>query len=253
MAFNARQLQSIIDLIRRDPEARRQLLSALELDRLLDIPDRMQKLDATLTRLSEIVTDLAAAHRLAEERLNRLEERMGRVETALEKLTASHITLDASVQKISSWQIGEDGRRKGEQYERHAQLRAHNTFHGGFGGGLHNPIVYQQMIELLDRVAQNGHIISDEADPLLADLLWWKGDRYALAEISIVVDRLDVTRAIHRAATLRQAGVDVLAVVLGDEWVAEDTLLLAREEGAAWKVGNDLSMNLIDFRKLPTA
>lgn len=250
MAFNARQLQAIIELVRRDPEARRQLLSALEMDRLLEIPSRMDRLEATVSHLAEIVADLAASQRRAEERLGQVEEHLGRIEAALEKLTVSHVALDASVGKISLWQMGEDGRRKGGQDERRIQRRAHHLFYGGNGGGLHYEGVYRHLIDLLDRIPRNGHIVSEEADPLLSDLLWWKGDRYALAEISVKVDRLDVLRAAQRAATLRQGGVNVLAVVLGDEWTADETLLLARDEGVAWKVGDDLSPELLAYRQI---
>ncbi len=53
---------------------------------------------------------------------------------------------------------------------------------------------------------------------MLADLIWWKGNRYA------AVDRLDVLAAAQRARTLRAEGSDALGVVIGDEWLAESRL-----------------------------
>ncbi|OUC08494.1 hypothetical protein RY27_08630 [Litorilinea aerophila] len=60
-------------------------------------------------------------------------------------------------------------------------------------------------------------------------------------------------RAARRAETLRRAGVNALGVVIGEEWVAEDTAALGREKGVAWKIGRDLSQDLLAFRHAGTS
>ena len=67
-----------------------------------------------------------------------------------------------------------------------------------------------------------------EEDPFLADLLWWKGEQVAVVEVSVQVDGEDVARAGRRADTLRQAGAQALAVVIGEAWAPE-----AREQALA--------------------
>jgi hypothetical protein len=47
-----------------------------------------------------------------------------------------------------------------------------------------------------------GEVLAPEDDPLLADLVWWKGERVAVVEVSLVVDDDDVARAHRRASTV---------------------------------------------------
>jgi hypothetical protein len=84
-------------------------------------------------------------------------------------------------------------------------------------------------------------------------VIWWKDDHYAVVEVSLCVDRLDVLRAARRAETLRQSGVEALGVVIGEEWIADDTEFLAREHSVAWKVGASISPELVAFRRSPGA
>jgi hypothetical protein len=179
--------------------------------------------------------------------LEGVEERLTRLEQIVEQLVISQRLLHDEVQKVVRWQIGEDGRRKGEQYERSVELRAARLLGGGAGGGFQRDLVYDR-VNLLTARLPDMLELPDESDPMLADLIWWKGDRYAVVEVSVRVDRLDVIRAAQRTETLRRAGVDAIGVVLGEEWVAGDTRDLAQEKRVAWKVGSDLSESLRAFR-----
>jgi hypothetical protein len=93
-------------------------------------------------------------------------------------------------------------------------------------------------------------ILPTEADPSLADLLWWKGDRLAIVEISLQVNGEDVHRATQRARTLRRAGAQAVAVVIGDAWATLDTQERARALGVEWKMGDDLSEGFMTLRRL---
>ncbi|MBX2998592.1 MAG: hypothetical protein KF893_08795 [Caldilineaceae bacterium] len=294
MALTPSQLQSIIDLVRRDPEARRQLQAALQMDSLLALPSRVDRLDEKLERVAEMLAELTAAHlraearlegveeRLAraEARLEGVEERLARVETRLEgveerlaraearlegveerltrleqtvqKLADAQMAMHETVQRIERWQFGDEGRRKGEQYQRKVELQSLGLLGEGQGGGLARDRVFERVNELLARLPDLDSL-DDENDPTLADIIWWKGDYYAVVEVSLRVDRLDVLRAARRAETLRQSGVDTLGVVIGEEWITDDTEFLARENGVAWKVGSSISPTLVTFRQKTTS
>jgi hypothetical protein len=87
-------------------------------------------------------------------------------------------------------------------------------------------------------------------DPFLADLLWWKDEQVAVVEISIQVNGDDVARAARRSATLRQAGAQALAVVIGEQWAISDARERAQARQVEWKVGSDLSDGFLTFRRL---
>jgi hypothetical protein len=94
-------------------------------------------------------------------------------------------------------------------------------------------------------------ILPSEADPSLADLLWWKGERLVIVEVSLQVNGEDVNRARQRAETLRRGGAQAMAVVIGDDWATLDTQERARVLGVDWKVGADLSEGFLALRRLP--
>lgn len=242
MALTQFELQSIIQLIRRDPEVRRQFQDALQLDGLLELPTRMDRVEAALEKLAE-------SQRRSEERLNSLEEAVTRL---IESQLRSEVVLQEvkkGVESLIGWRKGEEGRRNGEQYERTVERRAPSLLGGGMGGGTQRDVVYGRVQQLLATLYTEDDLPS-EADPMLADIIWWKADRYIVAEVSIRVDRLDVLRASQRAQSLRKAGVAATGVVIGDEWLAEDTLALAEEEAVEWKVGNAYSPGLIEYRRI---
>lgn len=269
MALSQIELQSIIQLIRRDPEVRRQFQDALQLDGLLELPTRMDRVEVALEkvaeaqrrsegrldRLEKAVSQLIEAQRRSEERLSRVEERLGRLELAVAQLAEAQLRSEVVLQEVkkgveslAGWRRGEEGRRNGEQYERTIERRAPSLLGGGMGGGTQRDTVYNRVQQLLAALYAEDDL-APEADPMLADIIWWKADRYIVAEVSIRIDRLDVLRASQRAQSLRKAGVAATGVVIGDEWLAEDTLALAEEEAVEWKVGNAYSAGLIAYRR----
>ncbi len=242
MALTQFEVQSIIQLIRRDPEVRRQFQDALQLDGLLQLPTRMDRVEAALEKLAE-------SQRHSEERLNRLEEAVARL---IESQLRSEVVLQEvkkGVESLAGWRRGEDGRRNGEEYERTIERRAPSLLGGGMGGGTQRDVVYSRVQQLLATFYAEDDL-APEADPMLADIIWWKADRYIVAEVSIRVDRLDVLRASQRAQSLRKVGVAATGVVIGDEWLADDTLALAQAEAVEWKVGNAYSPGLVEYRRI---
>ncbi len=137
-----------------------------------------------------------------------------------------------------------------ELYERQVVARAPILFYGGSGGGMGEPHIRQQLGRWLAALYRQGIDIDEQDDPSLADLIWWKGDRVMVTEISLKVDAQDVQRAAARARTLRQVGINATPTVIGREWATPDTQALAQQEGVEWMVGGGLSQGFLEFRRI---
>jgi hypothetical protein len=213
-------------------------------ERIGRLEGRMDGVESALQRLTE-------AQLRTEERIGRLEGRMDGVESALQRLTEAQLRTEEELRSLASWQRGESGRRDGERYERETIRRALALFNGGQGGGPDQPWVQQRLMEQLGSHMAWG-LLEPEEDPLLADVLWWKGEQLAVVEISLQVNGQDVARAARRATTLRQAGPQTLAVVVGEDWATPDSRDRALTQQVEWKVGSDLSEGLLAFRRAPS-
>src|SRR5215475_4759792 len=217
---------------------------------------RMEQVEARLVRLAE-------AQARTEARVERLEIRMEQVEATLVRLAEAQARteeqlvrqgvqiehLTEQVQALVSWQRGEAGRREGERYERDVVRRALVLFNGGQGGAPDQPEVQRRVRVLLQSLLAED-ILAAEADPTLADLLWWKGDRVAVVEIAMQVNGENVRRAVQRAKTLQQESAQAMAMVIGESWATPDTRERARTLGIDWKISTDLSEGFLGFRRL---
>jgi hypothetical protein len=238
---------------------------------------RMEQVEAALVRLAEAqartearVERLEARMEQVEMRMEQVEMRMEQVETRMEQVEAALVRLAEAqarteeqlvrhgvqiehlteqVQALVSWQRGEAGRREGERYERDVVRRALVLFNGGQGGAPDQPEVQRRVRVWLQSLLTEDLLAAD-ADPTLADLLWWKGDRVAVVEIAVQVNGEDVRRAVQRAKTLQQGGAQAMAMVIGEHWATPDTRERARTLGIDWKVSSDLSEGFLGFRRL---
>jgi len=272
--------EEFLDLLRMEPAFREEVRRQLLTDDLLGLPGRFTSLTESvgqaLVLLREtvgVVTDLVATQQYMAEGLQRQEGQMQSLMTAQQQTSEQIRSLVTAQQQTSeqirslvttqqqtseelrwlmSWQRGESGRRDGERYERETLRRAPLLFHGGRGGAPEQPWVQQQLSERLDALMASGMFEAEE-DPFLADLVWWKGEYVAVTEISLQVDGQDVIRAAQRAGTLRRAGAQALAVVIGENWATSETREQARARQVAWKVGAELSEDFLTFRRVSAA
>jgi hypothetical protein len=231
--------------------------------RIIRLEDAVSRLAEAQARTEAAVSRLAEAQARTEARVERLEMRMERVEAALTRLAEAQARteeqlvrhgvqiehLTEQVQALVSWQRGEAGRREGERYEHDVVRRALVLFNGGQGGVPDQPEVQRRVSVLLQSLLTED-ILAADADPTLADLLWWKGDRVAVVEIAVQVNGEDVRRAVQRAKTLQQGGAQAMAMVIGENWATPDTRERARTLGIDWKVSSDLSEGFLGFRRL---
>jgi hypothetical protein len=237
-------------LFQADPELQETLRRLILTDALLQLPEKVEPLlqlpekIEPLLQLPERVEALEAAVSELHAIVNRIEPVVNRIEPIVNRI-------EPAVMELQRWQRGEVARRKGDDYERLIIQRAGRIFGMGQGGSPRDDAsVRQQILMWLDAAGLLDEEEEDPAsDPLEADLIWWKGERVALAEISVKVDRHDVRRAKQRAETLRRAGLTVTPVVIGSQWAHRQTPKIAQREGVESVVKGVYSQGVIDFRR----
>jgi len=291
MGMTIQDLHDLIRLLQEHPDWRAELRRVLLTSELLELPELVREIVAIQRRHSELleqhsreiselralVVQLIEAQRRTEQRVEELVEAQRRTEQRVEELAeaqrqtevqiaASRAETDARFQELAEeirrlsrtvdwlaeWQRGESGRREGEQYEQHTLRRAPNLFAGGEGGNAIEFSVRRRVSRWLQPYYQGQQMPEPLADPLLADIIWWKGDKVVVAEVSQKVNGQDVRRAKLRANTLREVGVQAMPVVIGEEWATPESQALAQQEEVEWMVGGGVSQGFLRFRRLPS-
>jgi hypothetical protein len=233
----------LTDALLQLPEKVEPLLQLPEkIEPLLQLPERVAALEAAVSELRTVVNRI-------EPIVNRIEPVVNRIEPIVNRIEPIVARIEPAVMELQKWQRGEVARRKGDDYERVIQ-RAGRIFGLGQGGSPRDDAAVRQQILLwLDAAGLLDEEEDPASDPLEADLIWWKGERVALAEISVKVDRHDVRRAKQRAETLRRAGLTVTPVVIGAQWAHRQTPKIAQREGVESVVKGVYSQGVIDFRR----
>lgn len=179
------------------------------------------------------------ANSASQEALRRLQI----VETDVAELKTTTKRMDGQLRGI-------DGRLRGEEYQRRVRRIARQLFNGGEGGTPEEPHVEQKLWQWLAGRLDLTARVKDVSNPALADLIWWKGERVAVVEASLKVNGEDIRRALLRAETLREASVDAVPCVIGDEWANPETRALAEELNIMWKIDDEVSQSFIEFHRL---
>jgi len=233
----AEQIQALAEAQRRTEE---QLQRQAEQIRAL--AEAQRRTEEQLQRQAEQIRALAEAQRRTEEQLQALMQQVS-------ALVAAQSRMEEALQWLINWQRGETGRREGERYERHVIRRAPILFNGGEGGSPYEPLIQQRLTSVLSREQREQLFHDEESDPFLADLVWWKDEQVAVVEISLQVDGYDVIRASRRAQTLRDAGIQAIAVVIGREWANPDAYDAAIRYRVEWLIGSEMSEGFRRFRE----
>ena len=234
----------LTDALLQLPEKVEPLLQLPEkIEPLLQLPERVEALEAAVSELRAVVNRIEPV-------VNRIEPIVNRIEPVVNRIEPIVNRIEPAVRELQRWQRGEVARRKGDDYERLIIQRAGRIFGMGQGGSPRDDAsVRQQILMWLDAAGLLDEEEDPASDPLEADLIWWKGERVALAEISVKVDRHDVRRAKQRAETLRRAGLTVTPVVIGSQWAHRQTPKIAQREGVESVVKGVYSQGVIDFRR----
>jgi len=255
----------LTDALLQLPEKIEPLLQLPEkIEPLLQLPERVAALEAAVSelrtvvnriepvvnRIEPIVNRIEPVVNRIEPIVNRIEPVVNRIEPIVNRIEPIVARMEPAVIELQKWQRGEVARRKGDDYERSVIQRAGRIFGLGQGGSPRDDAsVRQQILMWLDAAGLLDEEEDPASDPLEADLIWWKGERVALAEISVKVDRHDVRRAKQRAETLRRAGLTVTPVVIGAQWAHRQTPKIAQREGVESVVKGVYSQGVIDFRR----
>jgi len=232
---------------------------------------RMDRVEASLERLAAAQTrtelrmeELAAAQARTEQRLERLEiaveklaaaqarteQRVDRLEIAVEKLAAAQARTEQRVEELAAAQARTETQlqnlvkvvtrleetqagMKGNLLELTYQRRA-GSYLGPVMRKVRAWVPFELEDELESRLPQPEYL-----DLLRADLLMRGQPRerreiaevWLAVEVSAVVDRGDVERAVRRAGHLRNAGYLALPAVAGEQ-VTEGAEDLAQRQGA---------------------
>ena len=272
MAFTIQDFEDLVRIMEEKPEWLARMRQLILTHELLQLPDLVRQLAESVQRLSEEfaayrqltdqrIAELVAAQQRTEQRLQQLSEefaayrqltdqRFAETNQQIAELVGVMREMLRRLERLEDWQRGESGRRDGERYERQVIASAPALFYGGSGGGMGEPHIRQQLGQWLASLYRQGIDIDEHDNPLLADLIWWKGDRVMVTEVSLKVDAQDVRRAAARARTLRQVGINATPTVIGREWATPDTQALAQQEGVEWMVGGGLSQGFLEFRRI---
>jgi hypothetical protein len=241
----------LTDALLQLPEKVEPLLQLPEkIEPLLQLPERVAALEAAVSELRTVVNRIEPVVNRIEPIVNRIEPVVNRIEPIVNRIEPIVARMEPAVIELQKWQRGEVARRKGDDYERSVIQRAGRIFGLGQGGSPRDDAAVRQQILLwLDAAGLLDEEEDPAGDPLEADLIWWKGERVALAEISVKADRHDVRRAKQRAETLRRAGLTVTPVVIGAQWAHRQTPKIAQREGVESVVKGVYSQGVIDFRR----
>ncbi len=229
-------------------ELAQELRALAETQRRTD--ERLEQLAEAQRRTDERLEQLAEAQRRTDERLEQLAEAQRRTEQRLDELTQALNNTNENLNRLIERQRGEAGRREGEQYEERTLRRAPLLFAGGDGGSPIEPHIRRLISEWLMPIFVEQRELESIEDPTLTDIIWWKGEKVLVVEVSIKVNGEDIARARRLADVLREIGLDATPVVIGEEWASMDTPVIAREQGVEWMVGKLVSDSIIQFRKL---
>ena len=226
MPFTVEDFQDLVQLLDERPEWRSELRRLVLSDEYLALPEQLAEFRRDMEqRFIEVEKQIADLRR-------DMEQRFCEVEKQIAELRGD---TDVHFHRVNV-QIGQ---LKGENLERRYRERAHAYFGRLLRKG--RVVGSQKLSDLLEEAADRGVLSqSDREEVAWADVIMrgrWRADGrqvMVLAEVSWVVDRNDVRRAVDRAALLARLGTPVVPVVAGDS-VTERAADMARSRNV-WQM-----------------
>lgn len=229
MAFTVVDFQDLLKLLSDHPEWRTQLRPLVLGEEVLAIPSRMDRVEATLDRLTGHIDDLTVRlDRLTERvddltvRLDRLTERVDDLTVRLDRLTGEVRELTTAVSQLVSRMDHTDGRLGNLQ-----GTMLEWKFERNLGNWLREWVrrprkVFVDELSRLDEAVERGLVAEAE----VSQVAWSDAvvraqdastqDEVILSvELSTTVNEDGVERASARAAVLRRAGYDGRGFVAG--------------------------------------
>ncbi len=217
MAFTINDLQDLTRLLHERPEWLGEVRRVVLTEELLSLPEIVRGLAEAQRRTEERIDQLAEAQRRTEERLNEL------VRT-VERLVVSVHTLQNQMSEVRGKVLEMDYRDKAASY---------------FGSWTRKPraVSINELWDVLEeRLSQDEMDRLTRLDLLIAGQMhpkWGSGDIWLAVEVSGVIDKHDIERAVERAGLLRKAGFRAVPVVAGHSMADEALAYEIAAQGVA--------------------
>jgi hypothetical protein len=250
--------KAILRALEKRAETREAIRRLVLRDDFLQLPDLVRQLieaqlrnEAQLQEHNRLIRQLIESQQRHEAILQENARQLRELTAQVQRVVAVQEQMARDLHDFKEWQKGFEGLRRGAELEKEVRQRARTIFAGGRGGHPESPFVSRLLKNWLRTLNGDDPILEAEADPSAADLIWAKGNKVIVVEVSVKVDRDDVDRAYARASTLRRAGIDAVPVVIGDKWTSERTRARAEMRGVEWYVGKTLSEGFIALRRIP--
>ncbi len=243
---HSRLLQQLIES-QRQHEAILQEHSRL----LQQLIESQQRHEAILQEHSRLLQQLIESQQRHEAILQEHARQLQELTAQVRRVVEVQEQMARDLHDLKEWRKGFDGLRRGAELGKEVRQRARIIFAGGRGGHPESPFVSRLLKNWLRTLNGDDPILEAAADPTAADLIWSKGGKVIVVEVSVKVDRDDVDRAYARANTLRGAGIDAVPVVIGDKWTSDKVRTRAEMRGVEWYVGKTLSEGFIALRRIP--
>jgi hypothetical protein len=250
---NSRLMQQLIESQQRHEailqEHTRQLQEHSRL--LQQLIESQRQHEAILQEHSRLLQQLIESQQRHEAILQEHARQLRDLTAQVQRVVAVQEQMARDLHDLKEWRKGFDGLQRGAELEKEVRQRARIIFAGGRGGHSESPFVSRLLKNWLRTLNGDDPILEAAADPTAADLIWSKGGKVIVVEVSVKVDRDDVDRAFARANTLRGAGIDAVPVVIGDRWTSDKVRTRAEMRGVEWYVGKTLSEGFIALRRIP--
>jgi hypothetical protein len=218
---------------------------------LQQLIESQQRHEAILQEHSRLLQQLIESQQRHEAILQEHARQLQELTAQVRRVVEVQEQMARDLHDLKEWRKGFDGLRRGAELEKEVRQRARIIFAGGRGGHPESPFVSRLLKNWLRTLNGDDPILEAAADPTAADLIWSKGGKVIVVEVSVKVDRDDVDRAYARANTLRGAGIDAVPVVIGDRWTSDKVRTRAEMRGVEWYVGKTLSEGFIALRRIP--
>jgi len=215
MAFTIQDYHDLARLLWEHPEWRDELRRLLLTDELLALPEIVQQLAEAQKRTEERLLRLETTVQHLTEQVNALTQGQKRLTEGQQRLTEQVSALTEGQQRLTDTVGGLKGRM--------LEITYHDKAFAYFGPLLRRVKVIE--LHTLEDALEAALTPDEFSDLLLLDLLVTgkmksvsESPEIMLAvEISSVLDKMDVSRAVHRASLLRKAGYRAVPAVAGEK------------------------------------
>jgi hypothetical protein len=205
MVFQVQDYHDLVKLLSEHPEWQAELRRLLLIDDLLELP--------------AIVHELAEAQKSSEARLDRLEAAIVRLEATVQSLVEAQRRTEESVKLLADRQGEMRGTLLELRYAQRAQAyfgrllrRIRTVLPGRLDASFEDTLESHLTEEELEEIFQlDVLVVGRLRKSTAADMT----EVWLAVEVSGIIDKNDVERALHRAALLRKAGYRVVPVVAG--------------------------------------